>query len=722
LKTPKGKKAFQAALPAALFVAVLAQWFMGQNHAPATLIPALFFYVLAVYLWFFALKTEKRGFLKEKPLPRPLEGAIFGLIIFLAAFLRIYKLDSLPSGIYLDASGPALYALRTLHENFEPPFMLPAFAANPAYLVYLLAAWFKWFSPTQVNLFMFFVIFALGALPLIYWTIRQLAGPRTALLTLFFITIMRWHLVFSRIGFRGIQVPFYMFGTLAFLLYGLKQRKPWALFLSALFLTGGLYTYQAFKAFPLLVLILLVYEYKQDPKGFKALWKPLAVSAVLFLVLAFPLLHSWIQEGSLGRRESQIFIGKEVVQEKSLKPLMVKIAQTALMFNRKGEDQPRHNLKDHAILDGITGIFFILGFFYALWKFTQRPYFYAVCGFLVMSLPGFLSSEETQSHRMLGALPFVAFFAAVAVLAWREGMAERFPSYRTAVKSLVVGLLIFAAVDNLKTYFVDQAGDYDCWRDFNIEATTVGKTVVGHPDTVFYLAPAFYEHFTVQYLDYFDSSRVHSLDLGVLNHQPLDNHLSKVCFVLDEGKSPTLNFLESLYPNGTEEPFKDRYGKTLAFFYYVPGPVKPLSFQKGLEMQVSSTGSNGLMLTSSSKLEPLVNYTNIGDLGISHSPFLAVWSGKLLVPATGFYDFLILSKDTYELNLDSHILLNSLFGKEGTTQLTAGWHPLELICRRDNNPDVALDFHLLWKKPGSPNYEVVPNAAFGEIPGGVTSN
>src|SRR5208282_1229908 len=135
-------------------------------------------------------------------------------------------------------SGPALYALRLLHENLKPPFMLPQFAANPSYLVYLLAFWFRWLSPTQVNLFLFYVLFALAALPLVYWTFRQLAGPRAALLTLFFISIMRWHMVFSRIGFRGIQVPFYMFGTLAFMLYGLKRKKRWAFFVAALFLTG----------------------------------------------------------------------------------------------------------------------------------------------------------------------------------------------------------------------------------------------------------------------------------------------------------------------------------------------------------------------------------------------------------------------------------------------------------------------------------------------------
>jgi len=687
---------------------------MAQNAISATLFPAVALYLLSLYFWFCGLKTPKHEFFPEKPLSPRLEGVLFGLILLAAIFLRVYKLGEIPSGVYLDASGPALYALKMLHEGFHPPFMLPAFAANPSYLAYLLAFWFRWFSPTQVHLFLFYVLFATAALPLIYWTLRQLAGPRTALLTLYFITIMRWHLVFSRIGFRGIQVPFYMFGTLAFFIHGLRAKKAWPFFVSALFLTGGLYTYQAFKAFPLLMLILLIYEWHRDPKSFKTLLKPILASAALCLVLAAPLLHYWAQQGSLGTRESELFIGRAVIEQKSLKPLVAKVLQTAFMFNRQGEEQPRHNLKNRRILDDVTGMFFVLGLALALWKWRQRPYFYALCGFGVMSLPGLLSSEATQSHRMLGALPFTAFFASTAVLLWQKGTEERFPSFRPWVKGLVLGLLLFAAVDNLKTYFVDQAGEYDCWRNFNIEASTVGKTIVDHPDTVYYLVPAFYQHFTVQYLDYFESNRIHPLDLGQMDAMPLDNHLSKVCFVLDEGKSPTLDFLKSLYPNGTEEPFKDRYGKILAFFYYVPGPVKPISYPRGLGEYL--TVNKNELETMGPTPCPLINFTNIGDLTFAHPPVRVRWNGKILAKKAGSYQFLLLTQDKGELNLDGRKVVDTLQAKEGRALLTAGWHVLDLTCQRDSNPDVALDFHLLWEKPGDTQFTVVPNEAFGGIP------
>ena len=701
-------------LLAALSLAAVGQWFIVQTQASLTLFPALFFYAAAVYLWLCSFENEKTVFLNEKSFPIRWERTLFGLIFILAFVLRVYRLDEIPSGIYLDSSGPALYALRLIHEHIKPPFMLPAFAANPSYLVYLLAAWFEWFSPTQTNLFLFYVVFSLAALPLIYWTFRQLAGPRTALFTLYFIAIMRWHLVFSRMGFRGIQVPFYLFGTLAFLIYGLKRAKTWPLVVSALFLAGGLYTYQSFKAVPLLVLILLANEYLQNPKVMKAVKGPLLASAGLALLISLPLLAYWVGQGSLGTRESQLFIGKEVVEQKSLEPLVDKITQTTLMFNRKGEEQPRHNFRDHRILDDVTGLFFVLGFFYALWRFRQRPYFYAVSGFLVMILPGLLSSEATQSQRMLGALPFTAFFTAAAFLTAMDGVGRLFPQRRSWVKGAATALLLFAALENLKTYFVDQAGDYDCWKHFNIEATTVGKTIVQHPDTVYYLAPAFYDHFTVQYLAYFQSSRVHRLDFGQMKGHPLDNHLSKVCFVLDQGKSPTQDFLKGLYPTGQEEPFKDRDGVSLAFFYELPSPVPPIAFHRGLERLQNADGAVDL-IDSGRIPDPLINFTNLGDFGVSYPPFWADWKGEIQAPATGAYGFLLLTGEKGRLDLDGRKVVDTLQGHSGSIRLAAGSHELHLYCVRNENPDVALDFHLLWKKPGEAHYEVVPNSAFGKI-------
>lgn len=76
---------------------------------------------------------------------------------------------------------------------------------------------------------------------------------------------------------------------------------------------------------------------------------------------------------------------------------------------------------------------------------------------------------------------------------------------------------------------------------------------------------------------------------------------------------------------------------------------------------------------------------------------------------------MLLTGEQGELDLDGRKLVNTLESKEGSMHLGAGLHDLGMRCVRNENPDVALDFHLLWKKPGAARYEVVPNSAFGPI-------
>jgi hypothetical protein len=695
---------------AVLALAGLGQWLMAQSHRSDSLIPAFLLYAGAVglFLWIIT-PANKPG----TEMPARMEWSLFGLILLLAVFLRFFQLDHIPPGIYIDASGPAVLALRMIHENWTPPFMLPKFAANPSFLLYLLAPWFRLFSPTQANLLLFYVLVSLAALPFIYWFFRQLAGAPVALLTLFFIAVMRWHIVFSRIGFRGILVPLFMFGTLAFLLYGLRKRKNWAIPVSALFLSGGLYTYQSFKAFPLLVLALLVFEAIQNPKGFRSQAKVLVVAALLAGVLTFPVTRDWVSQGSLGTRESQLFIGKAVWQEKSLKPLIDKLAQTALMFNRKGEEQPRHNLKDHRLLDDVTGVFFVLGFFLALKRWRERPFYYALCGFAVMSLPGILSVEATQSHRMLGALPFTAFFAAAALATFHQKFMAVYPKTAGAAGILFGALLTAALAQNARTYFVDQANDPDCWKSYSTDATLVGKAVAGHPDTFYYLAPAFYQHYSVQYLAFHDIHRVKEFNWNEFVSKPLDDSKPKVCFVLDAGKSPSVRLLTEVFPGGTLETIKDKKGEILAYFYTRPLPGPKVSLHRGLQREVHyfSTDPN----TKPTKyLDPLVNFTHLGDFGAAQPSFSSAWQGQIQVPAAGSYGFLVLTTDQGELWLDGKQVVPVSGKMENTVTLKAGWHPLGLICRRFLNPDVSMDFHLLWKKPGQAQWEVVPNEAFGK--------
>jgi hypothetical protein len=271
---------------------------------------------------------------------------------------------------------------------------------------------------SQGTFYLFFSVMSLVTLPLVYWTFREIAGPRLALVGLALLAVMRWNINFARNGFPTNQVPLYTFGTLAFLLYGIRTGKRWAFYVAATLFAMGLYTYQAYKIVPFLVLLFALYEFVTNRKAVLSKWKSILGFCALFLVLAAPYIeHTY--RGGLGSREASLSILARVQQSGSWQPLVDNITRTAVMFHWRGDGNGRHNLQDHRMLDDVTGVLFFIGLILALFTLWRKSSFYGLLGFLVMCVPCLLSIDPAHANRMLGITPFLALLAAMPLaLLW----------------------------------------------------------------------------------------------------------------------------------------------------------------------------------------------------------------------------------------------------------------------------------------------------------------
>lgn len=235
------------------------QFFMAQTDKPYTLWIGLFFYGLS--LW------ELKSFSPEafsKPSSQKLEGFVLLLILGLASFFRLYRIDSLPAGMHTDQGLTGLFALRIEHEGWRPFYELYRSEVPIILIFYQLAAWFSWVGDSLFHFHLFFTIQTLIALIFFYATIRQLSSPQTALLSLFILAVTRWNWIETRTCYPSTEVIFYLFGALCFWVSGLQKQKVWAFILSALFMGAGLYTYQAFKLVPFLFVVYALREYFQS--------------------------------------------------------------------------------------------------------------------------------------------------------------------------------------------------------------------------------------------------------------------------------------------------------------------------------------------------------------------------------------------------------------------------------------------------------------------------
>jgi hypothetical protein len=529
--------------------------------------------------------------------------------------------------------------------------------------------------------------------------------------------VARWDFQFCRAAHPAAQVPFYLFGSLSLFIYAFQNGKRWAFLAGALFFSIGFYIYEAYKAFPLLLLLYLFYEYRSSPSLFKKRLMDVLATVPLVLILTAPWAWMGFKSGSLGGRERDLFLFPGIFEGGTFLPLAHHLARGLLMFNARGDDWFLQNLPGHRMLDDVTGFLFFFGVLLAVKQLKKRTYFYALAGFTVMSLPALLTLNPIHAARMFGTVPFIAFLCALSLKFFRDRLRDLpFFRYQRRFFLLLSVLLGWATFQNTRVYFVEQARDHSCWRGNFVEATTVGKAVARYGgDHDIYLSSRFYGHYTVMFLGYFHLDRVKELKSTLPDPSPGTKGL---LFALEEGRTGVLHLLEALYPGGETEIARDPDGHAIVYFYRVPADKVEESRKKAQQFLGSDLGLRGEYRRSTDwkspvsqvQLDPVLNFTFRNDFPLRDFPPLAIhWKGFLVVPTAGSYRFLILTTDSASIKINEKAVVMGGDNESKDILLAKGKHPLDVYFLKSSGTDTALS--LLWKKPGDAKFEVVPHTA-----------
>jgi 4-amino-4-deoxy-L-arabinose transferase-like glycosyltransferase len=692
--------------------AALGQFFLAQAGSSWTLVPGIFFYGLSLWLLFRETKINpKVSFPAFEPLSPKIEAAAFILILVLAFFLRVYRMDSMPAGMHTDQGLTGEYGLWIL-KGWRPFFEIYSLQVPELLLGYSLAAWFGLFGASYLSFHLFFIFLGLAAYPLVYWTFRQWAGPRTALLSLAVMAVMRWNWTAVRNCHPSSAVAFYLFGGLAFWLHWVLKDKKASLYLSALFLGLGFYSYQIFKAVPFLCLVLVIYELRH---GFK---KPqrLALWGGIILAFALPLLAYFALNHTAGNREKDLFIGQAMADQHSLEPLWKEALSNILMFNRLGDMNPRHNLPGKRMLDDITGICFVLGLGWAWLRRKERAGFYPLAGFLLFMGVGWMTNDPANSNRLWILSAFTAYFAGLAL----EELGRRLAFLRKPAWVLPgLGLVLLAAmtVQNASVYFIQMDRDPACQTAFGSEQTYIGRSVENLEKSApgkyrFFLPPLYVLNHTVKFLSDAAGADVVPFTLDDLAAGKLTPGKDAV-FFLEEGKAGVLDFLKTLFPGGKEDRFSGPDGRTFVFRYEIQ--KEDLDSLKGWNRGIRGTywysqDFSGSPVTV--KSDPLLNFTNKRDFPFTNPPpFTIRWRGSLDLPLAGPYQFEALTRDGAAVWVDGQKVSETGKTPEKAVNLAKGSHSLRVDFMKTGGDWMAL--HLIWKHPGSTQWEVVPATTFG---------
>ena len=323
---------------------------------------------------------------------------LFIAICILGIVLRFYDLAQLPPGLWYDEALNGLNALGLIEEQpLRLAFIYEGLPQEP-FFMYLIAGFFLLFGASGLVIRIASAVIGSLTIPLLYYVVRESAGRRVALLSALCLALLRWHVHFSRVGFRTILVPLVTLACFLFFLRGLRTKKWSAFVLAGVFLGLGFYTYLSFYFVPLILLLTLGSAYWAKSHSLRRTWKQIvlmfAVGAVVFLPLGITYFGQ--PEFFLGR------VGMVSLFDEGLWPGIKQIMRNGwdvlLMFSFKGDHVPKHNIPYVPVLDALTSVFFLLGIV-SLLRGLKRSVFHSLVfwWFMVMMLPSVLASTPTRA-------------------------------------------------------------------------------------------------------------------------------------------------------------------------------------------------------------------------------------------------------------------------------------------------------------------------------------
>ena len=392
--------------------------------------------------------------------------ALLIVILFIAAFLRLYQLGSVPRGFYRDEAMNGSNALEIVETGHFQVFYpenngregLFINIATPFVRVFGNTAWAVRLPAAIFGILTVWGVCLLGA---------ELFSPPIGLLAAFFTATSFWHVVFSRLALRANAAPFLFAWGLYLLLAGIRRLRQGKPYMGPMLLAGAVYglgfhTYIAYRATPVLVLGMLLYFFfharKQGWLG--AFWRAAAgFGAAAALVICPLLIHFARNPGTFFGRTSQVSVFQA---PRPAVELGRNIWKTAQMFFLAGDANWRHNVAVQREVFWPVAILFALGIATAIGAIRGNmrrrsdsafPYAVALGWLVIAAVPVVLADNVPHALRSLLMVPPVFLLAAAGAHRAYGYFSQRAPAPRGLRIAAAAGFFLVLSYEPYHTYF-----------------------------------------------------------------------------------------------------------------------------------------------------------------------------------------------------------------------------------------------------------------------------
>jgi 4-amino-4-deoxy-L-arabinose transferase-like glycosyltransferase len=465
-----------------------------------------------------------------------------GLLV-VTVLLRFPLLTTVPVGLHFDEAWSGIDAASVTWAH-HPIFFTDSNGMEPLYL-YLQTISVLLFGHTAFALRLVSAVLGTLTVPALYLLVRRIGGWRLGLFAAGILAVTYWHVHVSRLGYRAIALP--LVECLAWwALWNGVHKRDWR------WLAGGgaavglsLYTYSTARAFPLAVALWFGWLAirRQDWRDLGRLVLVGAAALVIFSPLGWYFAQ---HPAEFFARVGQVVVLSPGVTHSSQPAVLVGVARTLGMFSFHGDPQWKYNLSGKPIFDPLMSVFFYIGIGWCLAVAFRRraapapdrasPRLAALppppsaaslvpppaspgegqavgtvlpgeagilllLWFVVMLVPGFVTTDPPETLHTLATVPAVCTFPALgAAWLWRR-LRRRRPAWQGAGAPLAVALVLAEAVATAISYFLIWAPNPQTYYWLHGDVADLAAVLKQAPaSTTLYVATQYYQHPTLRFL------------------------------------------------------------------------------------------------------------------------------------------------------------------------------------------------------------------------------
>ena len=385
-----------------------------------------------------------------------------GLIVIVAAALRLWQLDSVPLGLHNDEAWTGLNAREVLRDGWIGPYLYPSGVGQPAGPVYFTALLFTILPQTTFTLRLSMALFGIAAVGLTYAAGRTMFDSTTALFAAALLAIMPWHLHLSRTGLMVQAWPCIEMAILWALFRARARPTIWKFAGVGLLVGLGIYTYNAYPLFVPLVAVPWLYDLAAARgRAARRQWIAYAAAAAVTAAWATALMVDYAarhDEYFWHHRDVSVFHAqswREAGGPERAGILAARGAEWAqgLFVGGRPDDGDGLGERGHPLLDPFIAAAAAAGLVMAARGWRRPAYGVLLAAVLILPCGALLTTGDGLYRRTFGLAPFLALLAALP-LAWLWQRArERGGAWRALSAGAILLCVVAVAVRNAHAYF-----------------------------------------------------------------------------------------------------------------------------------------------------------------------------------------------------------------------------------------------------------------------------